>query len=245
MIHIAICDDSIADIEIIEKYLKKLELSFKVSFKISVFYSGIKFCDALNNNCYFDIVLMDIEMDNIDGIRAGYCLRSFEDNDFVHLLYISNHETFFRELLELQPTGFINKPLNEQVFNKKLCSVISRVIKRKNSGKSKMLSISLKARELLIPFNEIIYFESKVRTINLVTTTNKISYYGKLKDQLSKLPTTDFIRTHQSYIINFSYVRAIEKNQITLTNNNLIPISNKYSNDVKKKYFEFRRNYFV
>lgn len=244
MIHIAICDDNLSDTEYIEKQLIQLESCLSISIDIQIFYSGESFCKSINKSCPFDIVLMDIEMDGIDGIVAGEKLRADDENDWVLLIYISSHENYFRRLFDVQPYGFIQKPLDTNEFYDKLKKAIQKIVKLRENGKSKILPIYQKGQEILIPMNKILYLESKVRVIHLFTTDGMIRYYGTLSKEARKLSRDEFVRTHQSYIVNLQYIKIVTSNNLTLINDMLIPISCNRRNLVKERYMGYRRTLF-
>lgn len=51
---------------------------------------------------------------------------------------------------------------------------------------------------------------------------------------------SDFVRIHQSYIVNFYFIKEISNQGVILLNGEALPISAKYSADFKKKYLKFR-----
>jgi len=54
-----------------------------------------------------------------------------------------------------------------------------------------------------------------------------------MKALLEKLPPQQFVRVHNSYIINIDHIRAITKNKVKIGEDH-IPIGNTY----KKHFFE-------
>lgn len=243
MIHIAICDDNLSDTERIEEQLLLLQSKFTEKLEINVFYSGESFCRAIDDNCPFDIVLMDIEMNGIDGITAGKKLRADDENDLVLLLYISSYDNYFRQLFDVQPYSFIEKPINSNEFYDKLEKAINKTLRRRQDGKRQVLPICQRNSEVLIPFHKILYLESRIRKICLFTTDGMIEYYSTLNKEEQKL-SNQFIRTHQSYIVNLHHVKIVASEGITLVNNIIIPISSSRKSSVKNHYMEYRRNFF-
>jgi len=244
MIYIAICDDSCSDAEKIEAALLKLQPLYEEKLTTSIYYSGAHFSEAIKDGCVFDIILMDIEMTGMDGIAVGELLRADDQNDMVLLIYISSHEHYYRQLLDIQPYGFLEKPIVRDIFREKLNKAISKVIRRRQDGKRQVLPILQNSREILIPYQRILYLESKVRQILLYTTEESLTYYGKLYEEEQKLDPLRFVRTHQSYIVNLQQVRVISRVSLRLSNQTEIPISNSRKEKVKKSYMEYRRNYF-
>lgn len=244
MIHIAICDDNLSDTERIEELLLRLQTLFLEKIEASIFYSGESFCQVIKDSCPFDIVLMDIEMGGIDGIAAGEKLRADDDNDLVLLLYISSHEDYYNQLFDVQPCAFIGKPIDSNEFSHKLEKAINKIIRRRHDGKRKVLPVSQKGYEILVPLKKILYLESKVRKICLYTTDEMMEYYSILSNEEEKLSKDGFIRTHQSYVVNLRYVREVTSKSLTLVDGTEIPISSSRRNSVKEGYIEYRRKCF-
>jgi DNA-binding LytR/AlgR family response regulator len=51
-----------------------------------------------------------------------------------------------------------------------------------------------------------------------------------------------FYQCHKSYLINFDYVRQIEKNKVILKSNEIIPISRTNYSSTRSSYFDYLRN---
>lgn len=243
MINIAICDDNIPFTEYIDSLI--VQLSSMISEKISttIFYSGEGFFKGLEGSCGFDIILMDIEMGGMDGIDVGNILRSDDENDKIFLIYISSHDTYWRQLFDVQPYAFLEKPIDEKIFYEKIKRLIRKISMIRAEGIRKVLPIQVNGQELLIPTKKILYLESKIRKITLFTTDETIEYYSTLNKEEQKLDSKEFIRTHQSYIIHLQYAKKISSEIVSLMNNKEIPVSNRHRSSIKKAYLEYRRNY--
>lgn len=242
MINIAICDDDLPTTELIERLILDNQKYFPEKIIVSIFFSGESFSKSIENGCPFDIIFMDIEMKKVNGIEAGQKLRVDNENDIVHIIYVSSYEKYHLKLFDVQPSGFIKKPICKDIFNNKLNSIIKKVLNKKAQGKINFLSVEKKGKTILIPFRDIIYFESKTRMIFLFTSKEEINYYSKLNEEEKKLIGNNFIRIHQSYIVNFYFVKEIFANKVVLVNKKELPISEKKSHFVKMSYLKFRRS---
>lgn len=88
MLQIAICDDEQFYREKIEKLLRKFFRGHDLQYEICVFSSGKEFLEQCENNVRFDIVFLDINMEEMDGIRTAMHIRSFHSNTFIVLSLI-------------------------------------------------------------------------------------------------------------------------------------------------------------
>ncbi|AIQ56543.1 LytR/AlgR family response regulator transcription factor [Paenibacillus borealis] len=240
MIHIAVCDDDPRMAGEVEHLILAAGKSSSEKIEISLYYSGESFTRALKDGCCFDIIYMDIELGGLDGITAGQILREDDINDPVQLIYISSYEQYHVQLFDLRPSGFIKKPVEPELFKRKLEQALHKTIRTRGQNRMNFLAVQQKGQELRIPYREILYLESSIRKITLVTRDGLLQYYGKLREEEQKLPVSHFVRIHQSYIVNFYSVKAISAKKIVLVNGRELPVSDKHSQSVRKAYLNFR-----
>ena len=86
----------------------------------------------------------------------------------------------------------------------------------------------------------IMYFESELRRINLVTTEQKYVFYGSIgeMEKRMKVGYGGFIRPHESYLVNPDHVSRCTAHEMILTNGKSIHISATRRADVKRYYSE-------
>ena len=76
---------------------------------------------------------------------------------------------------------------------------------------------------------DILYFEGEKEYVRLVTTTERLLIYRRLKDIDDQL-TLPFIRVHNSYIVNTKQISKIQDNHIYIGGKQ-IPLSEKFKTD--------------
>lgn len=86
-------------------------------------------------------------MADMDGIKAGYVLRGNDENDLVQLIYVSSHDEYHLQLFDVQPSGFIKKPIDSEIFKHKLISTIEKVIRKLQQGKKTSYHYSKKEKK--------------------------------------------------------------------------------------------------
>lgn len=80
---------------------------------------------------------------------------------------------------------------------------------------------------------DIIYIESKRPGCIIHTTHNDFSSSESVADFQTKCAS--FVRIHISYLVNPSYIQAVERFHVTLTNGTILPIPEKKYTGVKKE----------
>ena len=101
MLRIAICDDDLPIKSEIESLLLDIMQDYCIKMDIDIFFDGKTLYQQIQSGTNFDIIYMDIEMNDVDGIQAARLIRA--QNIPSILIYISAYETYFKQLFEVEP----------------------------------------------------------------------------------------------------------------------------------------------
>mgnify|MGYP001113991560 CR=1 FL=1 len=96
MLNIAICDDDDLIAHQIESVLHNIGDEENVKIDTDVFYSGNDLVREISSGKKFDLIYMDIQMENGDGITAAKNIRK-KDED-VMIIFISSYDRYVMEL---------------------------------------------------------------------------------------------------------------------------------------------------
>lgn len=219
MISIAICDDDkkiCSQIEdIIVAYSKKRQLKID----LSVFYGSKSLLKFLNNGNSFDLIYLDIELKNIDGVEIGRHIRKTLKCFHTEIVYISG-DCYSSHLFNIPQLNFMPKPINPSIVIDDIEFALERV---KSVGGCFKYQ---KGYDIYsIPINEILYFESQNRKIRIVSVHQVDFFYGKLSDVVFSVSKYQFIHIHRSYLINSIHVSIVRYNEVVLSNGITLPIS--------------------
>lgn len=107
MLEIVVCDDDIADLECAVTMLHKIFTSQKIAYHIEQFASANQMLENISN---IDIGILDISMEELNGIKLGRKLKEkFPD---VKLVYITSYEEYCMQVInEVHAFSFLCKPL--------------------------------------------------------------------------------------------------------------------------------------
>ena len=241
MIRIAICDDDPATTGSLERMIMSLQSLYESKFEISLFFSGEEFCAHISKaNEPFNIILMDIELGTITGIEAGRLLRENIANDQTLLIFVSNHKTYYKEIIDLSVFCFIPKPIRTDEFNEKLGRAIKSVLNKRQFLATPVFLIKKNQHTASIPLDSILYLVSDLRKVYLHTETEVHDYYGKLDEEELKLPPDTFCRIHKSYLINFIHMKILTHRNVVMMNDKRLTISEPYRERVRGAYHHYR-----
>lgn len=230
---IAICDDNATDSEYVATLVHKWSRNSQNTININSFPSAEVFLFQYADDKNYDILLLDIEMGNMDGVELAKQIR--RENDTVQIVFITGFPDFIAEGYEVSALHYLMKP----VSGGKLSAVLDKAIL--NLGKNKKSVIFVVDGEMLrIAACDIISVEAFAHCCT-VTTINEIFEVKSSISDIEKLLDEGFIRSHRSYIIGIRFIKSISKIDITLDSGAKIPLSRSNYNTVNKAFISYFR----
>ena len=210
---ICICDDD-KNIHItLKSYLTENIIS-----EIKDCYSAEELLNAYKTDDPFDIIFLDIEMGQTNGIDAAEKIR--QNHPKTIIVFVSNYPNYVFESFKAEPLHFIVKPVSAEEF----ANVFNRAI---NKYKNLNSSITLKweNERYVVNVDSIKYIEGYRRHIAVYTDNGKFEALGKISDMLNLLSPYDFVQTHQGFIVNMDYIQRFDKTDVVLFDNTKIMLS--------------------
>lgn len=215
MIQVAICDDDVLFTGVLEKLLKEEALSKGIEIEIDVFFDGTMLEKYVCQGNSFDLIYLDIEMVHKNGIETARHIRIVDKS--VLLIYISGYEQYLKELFEVEPFRFLSKPLENEKFSRYFQDASQRI-----SENNVYYEFSFNKEIKKVALKDVIYFESRNRIIYIFLRNGQEEhFYGKLNEVEKELNGKKhrYLRIHQSYLVNYDYVRKMNFSNLVLENN--------------------------
>lgn len=231
MLKIAICDDERISAEIIAAAAKSAFGQKGIDTEGTIFQS-VEELDAGMKTHRYDLLLLDIDMPDMDGIAYGRKLR--EEQNPVHIVYITNHEERVFEALQVHPGTFIRKSeLIERAHQ-----IVESWLMAHRKETPPALVIHRKDCEQKLFIHEIIYIESRGRYQYIHTRMEKdpVSMIQSMEFLEGQLSEHGFLRIHKSFLVNYQCIRKISDNKIVLTNGEEIPVSRRKVKSIREEY---------
>ncbi len=234
MFRIAICDDEQVICSQIENIILKYAAKNNEKIEIQVFYSGEELQRFLDSGDGFDLLFLDIELQLINGVEVGRRIREELDNQTMQIVYISGKDSYYKDLFDVRPMHFLQKPLDEADIIKDLRLAM------KLSNKLGGIFIFKKGHEAYRkPVKDILYFESNNRAVKVVTIDGEEVFYGKLEDVYEQVAKYHFMYIHKSYIVNYFFVTKFRYEDVTMTNLEVLPISQARRKTIRELQMKF------
>ena len=236
MLQIAVCDDekylcrSLA--VMIEEYGEKkcLEIKTDVYYSIGELFSSVKM-GKMYQLIFLDIVFSE---ESQNGVEFAKYIRGEMGNEKTLLIFMSGYSEYYRELLEVRPMHFLDKPFTREQVERDLEKALELM-----GEEDKFFSYTKNHVRQRLPIKDIIYFESVKRQIHIKYEGGDDWFYGKLSDVTESLKDEKFCIPGDSYFVNYDKITRFSKRKIWLSNGEEINITRKHSqamSDYRLKY---------
>ncbi len=230
MIHIAICDDEAIEREYLSSIVQRWASSEGHIIRLSTFESGESFLFDYEAEKAVDILLLDIQMGEIDGVTLAKKIR--ETNSEVQIIFITGISDFMSEGYEVSALHYLLKPLKEE----KLFEVLNKSVEKLGQVE-KFLLVNINRENVRIKLRDIMYIESLDHYITIYTKSNV--YKAKMSlGEIEKLLDNNFIRCQRSYIVGLGYIKKVTKTAVFLSDDKEVPISRGMNNTINNAIIE-------
>lgn len=175
-----------------------------------------------------DLIFLDIQMPSISGIQL---YRSLPSKPMV--VFTTAYSEYAAEGFNLDAIDYLVKPYSFERFLHAVNKVNDYLAYlNQAAGTKKCLFVSADASLVKIDTDDILYVEALDDYIKFHLVEGKKTIVSRMtmKTLLEKLPASDFVRIHRSYIIPISRIKAVYKKSIDI-NGIELPIGQSYQSD--------------
>ena len=228
MMKILLCDDDELFAEDLERKLEQYEINHRDEFDIHVVNRGEEALTKLKEE-QWDVLFLDIEMPNINGVEVGTRVREQLQNYGLKIIYVSSQRGYAMDLFKVDTFDFLIKPVKyeelEEVMDK-LMNTLNR------SGE--MFVYHKKGQTARCKMEDILYFESQLKKTIVVTRQKTDEFYASLKDIYEELKDKRFFYCHKSILVNYDRVAEFHYDKLVLDNGEELEISQAKRKEVRK-----------
>ncbi len=198
-----------------------------------------------------DIILMDIMLKGeMNGIEAAGQIRA-ETNIPVIFLTAYADESTLNKAKVTQPYGYIIKPFKEIDIHTSIEMALykhkkeAEVLKERDllyqlvegqGGSKDLLFVKSNQRLVKLRMSDIYYIEALKDYVVINTLSTRYTIHSTMKDIEAKLPESEFLRVHRSFIVRIDKIVAIEQPNLILENDKkIVPIGGSYKDELTKR----------
>ncbi len=237
-LRIAICDDEQIERELLEKYIHEWQARQSHPVTTASFPGGADLLH-MHNRHPFDLILLDIQMQEPDGMWVAKKIRE-SDHD-TGIFFITGYEDYLAEGYEVEAFRYLLKPLKKE----KLWDSIDQFLLRRKKSQ-RFWTLETPEGQKRVALEEILYLESFGHTCRLYAKSDSFIVKKGISDmeqQLQALGLAAF-RCHRSYLINIAQVTGIGREYAVMTDGQKVPLSRKLYHPLNQAFIRYFRKSF-
>ncbi len=234
MLNIAICDDEKIFCDNLHEKLIEYSFVKNNEFNFHIYTDYKDFIRDIEDEIEFDLLFLDIELGDSNGIEIGKYLRDRFNSYKLEIVYVSGNTTYALELFENKPLDFLVKPITY-----KKVKYVMTLYFRENNKLEHFVTFKFRNSFHTMPKNKIKFIKSDRRLTRIYSSNEEFECYSKLEDFLKLLNDEDFIQIHKSYAVNATYVKKFSRSEVILEGDIRIPVSQQFTKIAKKQYKKF------
>lgn len=226
--NILICDDDKLYVSMIRKYVDEFFTEHKITdYRIYEYLSGD---EAVKNGERIDIAFLDVEMEGINGIRAGTMLR--ENNKDIIIFIITSYMGYLDDAMDEGVFRYINKPLDKSTIFRGM----RKAVELCHKNQSRKVMINSADNSVIVEQNSIIYIESLLRKRHIYTESGEHISFESLTHWENVLDCETFCRVNKSTVVNIRKVSEFSNTYVRLEGvEGTIDIARDRRNEFKQK----------
>lgn len=224
---VAIVEDETPHAEALQELLRQWSEGHQALIDVAIFNSGETFLNACEDS--FDLVLMDIKMNGMDGISAARQLR--QQGFHGQIVFLTSFSEYVFDGYEVQALNYLMKPVSYE----KIAKCMDYVEQKLHDDHYTFRDHDSVTR---IAYSKIIYFCSANHYTQIIITDGDFRQRESLQIVFSHLPGR-FLFCHRTIIINMEHVSKLKGRELVLSNGVNVPISQTYLEDVRSALMSY------
>lgn len=229
--NIAVCDDSPEFRQVLVGYIRPYQ-DDNSDIAVAEFSRAEDLLSSIDGGERYDVLFLDIRMEDMDGIRAAQYIRNSDDK--VIIFFVTSYISFVSETFRVGAFQFLLKPLEEEDFRREFERALAGYKIRRYK-----YTIRWKESVSVIELRDILYIEARGRHIRVFTQNDTLECVGMISREQERLKDYGFVKSHQSYLVNLDAIKYVGNTKIQLKNNALVPVSRSLKTPVKEAFAKY------
>ena len=232
IMNIAICDDDKGVCSQLEGWIEQYNYENATRLYVDVYHSAETLQQQLQTGQWYDMLFLDIELPQKNGIELGQMIRSAWKMDLIYLVFISGKSNYCMDLFDVHPLNFHLKPLK----HKDVVKDIDLVRERVNTG-----TLAFRYREdgvyKSVCLKDVVYFVGAGKGVEVHCKDGRVAFAGNSLQQLCDIyEKHGFSRCHKSYLINLNYVSEYSMSKVKMSDGKEIIIGKSRRKQFKDEF---------
>lgn len=232
---IAVLEDDERDIARLRKYLDRYAKERSLSFEVATFRDGFQFLDSYRRGV--DLILMDVEMPGLDGLKTARRLR--EKDSRVPLIFITRMAQYAVNGYEVAALDYIIKPVSYGTLMTKLDHAFSFIERMLEPNQFVLLNLGTDSFRR-IAIQDIYYIVKDKNYLLFVTRDGEFRIRGTLKEEEEKYAGSTIVKCASGCMINLRHIEQKVKNVVYVHGMQFV-ISRQCQQEFTEKCMQFMR----
>lgn len=212
IIKIAVCDDEIIFAGKMKTIIDTYCMEKQIPYEVDLYQSGRDFITNSIKMMGYQIVFLDINMEGIDGLETAKELRKLCKETFV--IFVTAFINYTLEGYKVDAIRYLLK--TSENFEQSVYEALNAVF-QKMEYTPIIRKFCFQEGNKNVALERILYIESVLHKLTFhILEEDIISYtmYETLNN-ITGMFNKDFVRIHQSYLVNLRFVRKINRRDLT------------------------------
>ncbi|MDD3338574.1 MAG: LytTR family DNA-binding domain-containing protein [Lachnospiraceae bacterium] len=230
MLKIAIADDNEELLDIVQK---EIDACITVPTTIQKYSNPELLLYDVQDECPFDVYMLDVEMPEINGLNLAKKIRSMQEDACI--IFLTSHPEFALASydIHIQAHQYILK----QKMHEQLPLIMQDVVEKMHE--KKYYTIQTQVRFSKVDCEDVLYIYKDGKNAVIVTGKEEYRERKTLEKTVKDMQMPELVFIERGYVINIFHIRHIRTNVIEMDNGKELFISRKNIKKVKEQVNQY------
>ena len=234
LLRIAVLDDEPADRAQIELMTRGILREKSIEAYIYCYDSAAALLKDVRAGRLFDIMLLDVMMEGMDGMELAAALRARHEE--TEIVFISYNRDMALRGYEVSAARYLAKPLDREKLREALAYCCAAFARRR------LLALPTGSGQSRIDPYAIVYVEAWERGVRLNLGVERLGVRLPMAQIASMLPQGQFAYCHRTLLVNLAHVRYVRYCELELKSGECLPISKYRLAQFKSEFMKYLRD---
>ena len=231
---IAICEDDRKERQELLMFVREAQKQLSFAMDVETFRNGEELLASMRAGKKYELLLLDILMDGMNGIETAREARRLQPGFF--LAFITSSREFGAEAFEMDAVHYLVKPVHMD----SLLELFRRFFRRSGIP-VKMLELKWGSKSLCVPMHRITRIQSSNKGVDVyLQGAGRPQWadvsFSKVEEMLDE---EYFLRISRGLLVQMNYILCMEQNVCRFRDGTSSLISRREKKDIRRKYNDF------
>lgn len=179
------------------------------------------------------LIFLDIQfIDEMNGMELAKLIRKKDPH--VPIVFVTSTDAYVYDGYSVSALRYLRKPIRYE----EIAECLDIAHKQHSLSTNRFFPVEENGCRTLLPYDDILYFEARSphTIIHMRGEPSEIRLKLRFSELASRLTPDVFVRCHRSYFVNIACVRSYKRNELLMSNGDMLPISRPYLDEINKVF---------